>query len=410
MAARTSPKRCWRASTSRSGWLLLMLALAAAGCGRSGGRLLPVYVNPAAVLPLHPGYAAVRQLDELTRVTREQVQALASQGSHPLPPTAAAVPAAPRQELPAPPVEPALHTARQTAAADMQRLEQELRRGLEEKLARRQAQVEAATRRAIAVERARLDEQLWQEKLAIVQPQNQRLTSLQLEVNNLRRLLDKGAILPGQLTTVQGRLRAAEAELRGLQGSLDRQVAELESRYAAQLATYANRARAQAAAQVDSYRQEQSRELERLLAEGRQRLEQGLASIRASAEKVSAVAAGPAPVVDLARLRSQVAAARRLANRDRSQGLTALRAELRKLQQERSTLVAALTRDTEQAVQAVMEQQGLRVSFGGLAGHLVRNSTDQAKQAMRQFWGTPGLPAAGNTNTARPGAAGRQER
>ena len=385
--ARTSRTRCWQRLTRVS-----ITALAAAalfgGCTQAGWA--PGYVDVRALVGRHPAYASLAALDEMIRLVRGELRTIQRQPvSIPLPPSRVSFPAARVPALPTLPVEPALQEARAAATQDLARLAEELRRGLREKIERQRAELELITARQVALQRVRLDEQLWQDKLALTKPQSGRLTALQLQVNNLRRLLSEGAILPGQMAPVRSELEEAEANLRSLRTELDGQIAALEGKYADELARFAAQARQQAAADLARYQEEQTREVENLIALGRGRVAQGLAEVEQSVRQVTAIEAGPAPTLDLSRLRAEMAAARQLAAADRAKGIAALDAELVLLQRQRRTLAAAIEQDTRETARAVMAARGVRVTFSR-AGRLVGDRTRLAGQAVAAFWASPG--------------------
>jgi hypothetical protein len=350
-------------------------------------RLVPGFVDLSQVLPRHPGYDDLARLGDLADQVELELGLVERRPLElALPPAQVTVPAAAPSRLPLPPVPEAVATARATALADLGRLEQEMRAGLAEKIARREQEVEVETQRRIAFQRARLDEQLWQDKLAITRPQSQRLTALQLQVNNLRRLQEKGAVLAGQAGALAQELHQAQAELDQLRGSLDQQIASLEASYAERLEQYAGQVRAEAAQDLARYRREQTQDVENLVARGRAQLEQGLAQVQTSIRQVTRIEAGPTPTLDLGRLRAQFAAARGQASRDRARGIAALRSELGALRRQYDQLQVALARDTRETVQAVMQAQGTRVTFSPLAGRVVPNRTPQAIRAVTDFW------------------------
>jgi len=361
-----------------------------AGCGATA-RLVPGYVDAARLARYHPGQPALRALSDMTAQVERDLARLQRGQTLPLPPASVTMPPLPAQPLPAAPVGQAVAVARAGAQADLARLEQEIRRGTEEKIARRREAVMTTVRLEIARERARREEQLWQDKLQITQPHSQDLTNLELEVGNLRRMLARGAVLPGQEQATQAALRDADARLSALRKDLDSRITALEARYASEIEQYAASARAAAEREVAAYREEQLSQVSAQVAEARRRMEQGLTGVEQSAGRVVGIQAGPAPTLDLSPVRARIAAAQAVARRDRGQGIVALRAELTRLQRQRQELSRAIAADTRDTVSAIMRSRGVRVSFSRRAASLMRNRTPQALQAVRAFWG----PAAG---------------
>jgi len=354
---------------------LLSIGVAAGGCRRASAPSAPrVFVRLEALLPLHPTWAQVTSLQRMAQ-TGQSAQAQAAGlrlATSPLPPT-----------FPAPIAIPAnlAQERRQRIAEDARRriagLTQELRRRNEERVRREERAAQRQLAARLAAAKAEREAALPARLEAIRREAAQQIEPLRYK--EVVFLSQTREFTSQPLLDAQTQLNAVRAEIARLTDERDARLAD---------------AQAEVQRQLDADRAKWTAELEQNLARRRAELE-ALAARQIAREEAS-LAAETEPIPDLgtalppppgpaeqpqpptalptdaafARARAQVGAAS-------SQQQAALEAQ-------RQRLLAAIRKDTEQAVIQVARQQGWTLAPEGAAG--ASDMTATVAEALRAQW------------------------
>lgn len=367
----------WGGAAARGALLLVLLSIGvvSGGCRRTARTAQTrVFVRLDTLLPLHPTWAQVASLQRITqraRSARTQIAGLRLALS-PLPlafPAPKALPGNLAQER------------RQRIAEDARRriagLTQELRRRNEERIRREERAARRQLEARLAAAKAALEAALPARLEAIRREAAQKIEPLRYK--EVVFLSETREFTNQPLLDAQTQLNAVRAEIARLNSERDTRLAE---------------ARADVERQLDANQTQWTTELEQNLAQRRAELEalaarqiaHEEASLEAASEPIPNLGTALPPPPGLAEQPQPPAAppTEVAFAQARAQVSAAVTQQQAALEAQRQRLLAAIRKDTEQAVIQVAQQRGWTLVSEGTAG--ASDMTATAAEALRAQW------------------------
>ncbi len=355
-----------------------MLLAFACGCGllpRRATAVRRVYADLPQLLPLHPGFGPLRELDAEIRSlstlagVKEELPAL------PVPPPVE-IPLSSPPHAPGAEVGTLVSHAQAAGEEHLQALGQELAEARARKLAPRRAELTAALEEETRAEKAALKESQAAEEDAVFR-------KFRRQLFNLRENLARKNLPSAEKEKLQAQLRRTETEQ-------ETALAEVRRQHQEKLAVAHTEKTTEVEKALAGYEAQLRAEDDALVSLRRKRMQAELAQaasrLQTPPRREETRTAGP-PVVPTTeeitrQLRGQQAAARGAITTSR----TALLSQLDKLRAARARLRASLQQEVEAALQDIGTDRGLQFVFDFSEAKSLPDSTADAAAWLKNYW------------------------
>lgn len=362
--------------------LVGVVVAAGAGCASPPARPPRVgYARLEALVPLHPGYVSIAELERWARsartAAREAGPALSTPAALSFPPPRGG-------ELDRPQAQAVIGRLEQLHEQELARLAQQLEQRDQAQLARRAREAAREADALDAQRRIELRREFEDGRRQVLLASRAQGFDLSVRVAELQRALAQAG--PGTVrAATQEQLQAAETQLSQASRNQAERIAVLQRRYDEQLASLRQAANAQVAREVETLRQSLVRQRAEELAAERARAAAGRRRLTVEAAlpgtQVAAVAPG-ALGDDLGRAADLLHSESRRWSQDEMR-------DAGELARRRQELLDFVRQDTRMTAEALARARNWRIEWAppGAGRRATRDVTARAEEWLRAYWG-----------------------